>query len=106
MLLPAEECELPPDATLEILAGDLVLKSVNTVLRQGLPLAVALRTRARKGQSPLTLLLALLLPPRPERDRTTKANITSGGSGKRGTSDGASNAGSEKSAALYLVYGG
>ena len=29
VLLPAEECELPHDATLEILAGDLVLKSVN-----------------------------------------------------------------------------
>ena len=96
VLLPAQECELPHDATLEILAGDLVLKSVNAVASAGSSSGGSAPHKSQRRAKPSHPAARSAASPRPERVRRQW---------QERTSDGASNA-AEKSATLYLVYGG
>ena len=88
VLLPAEECELPHDATLEILAGDLVLKSVNAVASAGSSSGGSAPHKSQRRAKPSHPAARSAASPRPERVKKTETNITSGGSGKRGPQTG------------------
>ena len=84
VLLPAEESELPHDATLEILAGDLVLKSVNAVASAGSSSGGSAPHKSQRRTKPSHPAACSAASTRPERVKKTEANVTSGGSGKRG----------------------